>query len=577
MPSTESAARRHLVTIAVEDYFQVGSFNRLIQRGEWYRFEPRVEANTRRALDLLDEFGVRGTFFVLGWIADTMPELIAEIARRGHEVASKGYYHRSMRAMTPGEFREDLARAREALRRASGQRVLGYRVADEWLRPADLWALDVLCEEGYEYDSSVCSVLGRFASEPWRRFAHLHQFGERTLWEFPISSIELFGLAVPVAGGNWYRQLPPWLVRRAVEHWTKTYTTPYLMYFHVWELDPDPPKISAASWVQRVRTYRNLDRMPDRIRDYLSRYRFTAVADHLGLAVQTQPPPLSKPAPPPAVPIVMPTVRGEDKRLPATIVIPCYNEELILPYLANTLRSVEDKLGSQYHLEFLFVDDESSDDTYRALQRLFGQQTNYSIVRHARNLGVAGAIATGIAAAATEIVCSIDCDCTYDPHALGDMISLLGPDVDLVTASPYHPRGNVRNLPAWRLSLSRSLSHLYRLLLRHKLYTYTSCFRVYRRSQVLQLGVRNTDFLGIAELLARLDLAGGGIVEFPATLQVRMLGRSKMRVLETILGHLGLMCRLALVRMTGRQSRLRPREVMTAGSVVTAPTEQQSV
>jgi glycosyltransferase involved in cell wall biosynthesis len=273
----------------------------------------------------------------------------------------------------------------------------------------------------------------------------------------------------------------------------------------------------------------------------------------------------------------MPTARGEDERLPATIVIPCYNEELILPYLANTLRSVEDKLGSQYRLKFLFVDDESSDDTYQALQRLFGQQANYRIVRHAKNLGVAGAIGTGLAAAETEVVCSIDCDCTYDPHVLGEMIPLLASDVDMVTASPYHPRGGVRNLPAWRLSLSRSLSRLYRLLLRHKLYTYTSCFRVYRRGQVLQVGVRHTDFLGIAELLARLDLAGGGIVEFPATLQVRMLGRSKMRVLETILGHLGLLCRLALVRMTGRQSRLRPREAMTTGSVVTAPTEQQSV
>jgi len=568
---------RHLVTVAVEDYFQVGSFNRLIQRGEWYRFEPRVEANTRRALDLLDEFGVRGTFFVLGWIADTMPELIAEIARRGHEVASKGYYHRSMRAMTPGEFREDLARAREALRRASGQRILGYRVADEWLRPADLWALDVLCEEGYEYDSSVCSVLGRFASEPWRRFAHMHQFGDRTLWEFPISSIELFGLGVPIAGGNWYRQLPPWLVRRAVEHWTRTYTTPYLMYFHVWELDPDPPKISAASWIQRVRTYRNLDRMPDRIREYLSRYRFTAVADHLGLAVQTQPPPLPKPAASDPVPIVRTSPKAEDARLPVTIVVPCYNEELILPYLANTLRSVEEELGNRYRLQFLFVDDKSSDDTLGALQRLFGQRANHRIVSHPRNLGVAGAIGTGLAAAETDVVCSIDCDCTYDPHVLGEMIPLLATDVDLVTASPYHPRGSVRNLPAWRLSLSRSLSRLYRLLLRHKLHTYTACFRVYRRERVLQVGVRNTDFLGIVELLARLDLAGGTIVEFPATLQVRMLGRSKMRVLTTILGHLGLLARLTAVRMSGQQARLQPVGPKSTITDTTVAVERQGV
>jgi hypothetical protein len=143
------------------------------------------------------------------------------------------------------------------------------------------------------------------------------------------------------------------------------------------------------------------------------------------------------------------------------------------------------------------------------------------------------------------------------------MIPLLASGVDMVTASPYHPLGGVRNLPAWRLSLSRTLSRLYRLLLRHKLYTYTSCFRAYRRSRVLQVGVRNTDFLGIAELLGRLDLAGGAIVEFPATLQVRMLGRSKMRVLETILGHLGLLVRLAGVRMTGRQARLRPTEAVS--------------
>ena len=126
------------------------------------------------------------------------------------------------------------------------------------------------------------------------------------------------------------------------------------------------------------------------------------------------------------MPILRPTVRGQDERLPATIVIPCYNEELILPYLANTLRSVEDKLGGQYRLEFLFVDDGSSDDTYHALQRLFGERANYRIVRHPKNLGVAGAIGTGLAAAETDVVCSIDCDCTYDPHTLGEMIPCWG-------------------------------------------------------------------------------------------------------------------------------------------------------
>src|SRR5262245_7079502 len=134
------SSKRHLLTIALEDYFQVGAFNRLIQRKQWYRFETRLEHNTRRVLELLDRFNVKATFFVLGWIADQYPELVHLVAERGHEIASKGYYHRSIRGMTPTEFREDLARSREALERASRTRVFGYRVADGWLQPTDLWA-----------------------------------------------------------------------------------------------------------------------------------------------------------------------------------------------------------------------------------------------------------------------------------------------------------------------------------------------------------------------------------------------------------------------------------------------------
>jgi hypothetical protein len=349
------------------------------------------------------------------------------------------------------------------------------------------------------------------------------------------------------------------MVRRAVEYWDRTYTAPYVMYFHVWELDPDPPKISAASWLQQVRTYRHVDRMPGLIRQYLGRYRFTSIAGHLGIPVQTEPPPSAPPLPEPVQDAAI-GVSGarEGDRPSVTVVIPCFNEELILPYLANTLRSVEQKLTPHYQLEFLFVDDRSEDDTHGALKRIFGDRPNCRIVRHGRNLGVAGAIATGINAARTEIVCSIDGDCTYDPHTMQEMIPLLAPGVDLVVASPYHPQGKVRNVPEWRLGLSRTLSGLYRRVLHHKLYTYTSCFRVYRRTTILQIPIRDTRFLGVAELVGRLDLAGGSIVEFPATLQVRMLGRSKMKILHTILGHLGLLARLIRIRLTKSQDRLVP-------------------
>ncbi|MGA2382686.1 MAG: glycosyltransferase [Gemmatimonadales bacterium] len=559
---TESP-KRHLLTIALEDYYHVGAFNRLIQRGEWYRFETRLERSARNTLDLLDEFGIHATFFALGWVADTLPELVREIADRGHEIASKGYYHRNIQQLSPTEFREDLARSREALQKASGQRILGYRVADLWFRPADLWALDVLTEQGYEYDSSIAPTFRSYASEPWRRFAHPHQFGDKTLWEFPISTASVFGWLIPVAGGNYFRQFPVGMVRRAVAHWDRAYAAPFVMYFHTWEMDPEQPKISAAPLLQRIRTYRNLDKMPEILRYYFGRYRLTGVADYLGLgtagptaafrAVASREAERVRAIVPP-----QPALAGAGPRTPATIVVPCYNEELILPYLANTLKSVEQKLGDRYDLRFVFVDDASVDGTWEALHRIFGTMPNATFLRHERNRGVAAGVMTGLRHARTEVVCSIDCDCTYDPHTLGRMIPLLTDDVDLVTASPYHRDGAVRNVPKWRLSLSKSLSALYRRVLHHKLATYTSCFRVYRQSAAADIVLERGGFLGVAEMLARLDLGGSKIVEFPTTLEVRMLGRSKMKVVRTIAGHLGLLASLVRLRLTGGVAPRRP-------------------
>ncbi len=443
-----SATGPHILTVALEDYYHVGAFNRVIQRGQWYRFERRIEASTMRTLDLLDEFQSRATFFVLGWVADTMPELIRVVAERGHEIASKGYYHRNIRQLTPAEFRDDLARAREALERAGGHRIIGYRVADDWFQPADLWALDVLADEGYEYDSSVGPILRSYASEPWRRFAHLHRYNDRTLWELPISTADIFGFLVPIAGGNYFRQFPERMVRRAVAQWTRTYTAPYVMYFHTWELDPDQPKINSAPWFSRVRQYRNLDRMPQILRYYLKRYQFTTAAGYLGLTpaairAESRETILPRARVSGGVMVLKPASSGDTQigggdargllsagsgagpvltappaeRIPVSVVIPCYNEELILPYLANTLASVEAHLTS-YAFTFIFIDDHSSDGTNEALHRIFGDRPNCIIVRHATNQGVAAGIVTGIQRATTEIVCSMDCDCTYDPHEL---------------------------------------------------------------------------------------------------------------------------------------------------------------
>lgn len=565
--------KRHLLTVMLEDYFHVAAFHGLIQRGQWYRFETRFEQNTLKALDLLDRYNIKATFFVLGWVAEKQPEIVKEVARRGHELASRGLYHRSTRGITAAEFRDDLKRARAAVERASGARVLGYRAARRWSSPADLWALDILAEEGYAYDSSLVPLSRGFRAEPWRRFAHEHQSGDKSIWEFPVSTLNLLGWGVPIAGGNYFRQFPHTLLKHAVERWHRANDAPFVMYTHVWELDPRQPRISGASSLAKLRHYRNLDKVAWVLEEYFKKYKFVGVADYLGLSTARGESEASiaeqerveielaverrRPLQPVQSQLTAadPAVEGQGKtRTPVSIVVPCFNEELILPYLANTLKSVESALKDEHDLRFIFVDDGSSDRTAESLHRLFDSWKNCTIVRHARNLGVAAAILHGVRQAETEIVCSIDCDCTYDPHVLREMIPLLCEDVDMVTASPYHPQGRVRNVPGWRLSLSKSASFLYRRVLRQKLHTYTSCFRVYRRSAVADLRLRESGFLGVAEILGRLDLRGGKVVEYPAMLEVRLFGRSKMKVVRTIGGHLRLLLRLLLMRLNNHQA-----------------------
>ncbi len=540
--------KQHLLTVLLEDYFHVGAFNRLIQSGQWYRFETRFAQNTRKALDLLDQYKIKATFFVLGCIADQQPELVREVAERGHEIASRGYYPRSVQQLTPEEFREDLARAREALQRASGQRIVGYRAAQKLYLPEDIWALNILAEEGYAYDSSVMPHKRAASQNNDLRFAFVHEAGGRRLWEFPYSSVRFGPLVVPIAGGNYFRQIPHTLVKHAVARWNRRSKAPFVMYFHVWELDPEQPRINASA-LTRLRHYRKLDKMRWVLEDYLSQYKFVGGAEYLSIDTRQTAGEI-RPVTPEILSGPLPPLRPALPGAPVSIVIPCYNEEKALPYLANTLHSVEAKLGAKYDLRFIFVDDCSRDQTWALLHELFGNNPRYTLVRHEQNGGVAAAILTGLRAAETEIVCSMDCDCTYDPHELGRMIPLLTDDVAMVTASPYHPDGAVRNVPSWRLSLSRGASWLYRKILRQPLYTYTSCFRVYRRSVVKHVALAESGFLGVAEMLGKLDLSGARVVEYPSTLEVRLFGESKMKIGRTIAGHLKLMSRLVRLRFS---------------------------
>ncbi len=565
-------AKRHLLTVVLEDYFQVGAFGSVVHRDYWYRFETRLERNTLRTLDLLDQYGFQATFFVLGWVAEHMPDMVREVAQRGHEIANRGYALRGVRERTRAGFRDDLLRAHEALERASGHAIRGYRAGKPRLRREELWILDILAQEGYVYDSSLMPMYRTYRDEPWRRWAHRHRCGEHELWEFPYATRDVGGWLIPVAGGNFFRQLPRRFIARALEHWDRTYDTPFVMYFHVWELDHEQPVIQAASRVARLRHYRNLDQMTAILEDHFTRFRFGSIAQYLEL-------PAAEPARA-AIPLAAAVGSalalapdgnglGDDAsgidadvqaevnapQLPVSVIIPCFNEQVVLPYLARTLNHVDAVLRKDYALHYIFVDDGSHDATWETLQERFALQPNCTVLRHDQNRGVAAAILTGARYAGTDIVASIDSDCTYDPSVLATLIPLLEDDVDMVTASPYHPEGGVRNVPPWRLGLSRLASWLYGLVLQQDLYTYTSCFRVYRRRAIAHLDLQYQGFLGITEMLGTMALQGRRIVEGPAILDVRLLGTSKMKVLKTMMAHLGLLGHLLRMRIQGRVAR----------------------
>jgi polysaccharide deacetylase family protein (PEP-CTERM system associated) len=570
--------KKHFLTFVVEDYFHSSALSSVISPRRWQRFERRIEANTRGVMDILDQHQTRATFFVLGCVADEMPALMQEISQRGHEVASKGHCRRPLSEMTPSAFRADVCRSKLAIENATRDQVLGFRLGRGSLHREDLWALDILAEEGFRYDSSVYPQFCSAAKGRLPRFPHVHRRGDRQILELPLSTFGRDDCLLRVAGGNYVRQFPNVWIKQAFRYWHDHYTSPFNMYFHVWEFDADLPQITGVPLLTRMRQYRNLTKVPDLLRYFLENYSFGSIANVMDMKTATAASPLCRSG---AVPLdrsesnESPSRNGS--RAPAywspfrqesalndrgprqrvTIVIPCYNERPALRYLQRTLAELDETLGRSFEVSLVFVDDGSTDGTWEELQSLFGDRLNHRLIRHAQNLGVAAATLTGIRHADTPMVCAIDADCTYDPHQLQNLIPLLTDSVDLVTASPYHPLGGVLNVPRWRLFLSRGASRLYRLLLRNKLHTYTSCFRVYRKS--VMDGIRVTDgrFLGITEILWKLDQSGSQIVECPAVLEARMLGTSKLKTVRGIIAHLKLIARIAYQRFTAPRSDSR--------------------
>ena len=274
---------KNVISFDVEDYFHVAAFADRIDTSQWASFPSRVETNTKKILEMLASKDVRGTFFVLGWVAERFPSLIKCIGDAGHEVACHSLEHRKLFQMTPAEFLDDTRKAKHAIEDACGQPVRGYRAPSFSITQDSLWALEILAELGFEYDSSIFPVEHpNYGLPRFPRFPVLITTKSGPLVEFPMTTLELGKLRSPLAGGAYLRILPYWYMRWGLEYVNGTENQPFCLYLHPWELDSNQPRIG-ASLTARLRHYVGLrsteSKLVRLLRDFEYQHMITLIGE----------------------------------------------------------------------------------------------------------------------------------------------------------------------------------------------------------------------------------------------------------------------------------------------------------
>lgn len=268
-------------TVDVEDYFHVSGFANCISPRDWDSFPCRVQGNTERLLNLLQEKKVRGTFFILGWVADRYPRLIQRIADEGHEIGCHSYWHRLVYEMTPVEFLEDLNRARLAIEQAAGVNVSMYRAPSFSITKSSLWALDILAEQGFTVDSSIFPIKReRYGIADSTSEIHLRQGTRQSILEYPPTVWRAGPIRVPI-GGGYFRVAPKWLTSAAI-FGNRCAGVPSMFYIHPWEIDPEQPRVAGATLANRARHYAEIRRSYKKLTWLLDRHRFSTISDVLG-------------------------------------------------------------------------------------------------------------------------------------------------------------------------------------------------------------------------------------------------------------------------------------------------------
>ncbi len=262
------------MTIDVEDYFQVSAFAKHISRSDWPHLPCRIERNMDIILSLLDEHRVQATFFTLGWIAERYPEMVRQIAKNGHELASHGYHHLRANEQTMDEFRKDVGSSKALLEDIAGQKVKGYRAPSFSINEKNLWALDVLHEEGYEYSSSIYPIRHDHYGMPDAPRFGFRPSGSNGILEIPATTVSLFGRNLPAAGGGYFRLMPYQFSRWLMNRVNAKDGESCIFYFHPWEIDPGQPRQQGIGLKTRFRHYLNLSQMEAKITSLLADFQW---------------------------------------------------------------------------------------------------------------------------------------------------------------------------------------------------------------------------------------------------------------------------------------------------------------
>lgn len=274
---------KNAISIDLEDWFCVHNLSGVIKKEGWDECELRVRESTERILALFNKHNVRATFFVLGWVAERIPELIKELETQGHEIAVHGYNHLLLTEISPQEFEEDLTKALEVIEQSGVKtRPVGFRAPSfTMVGSTKGWALPILEKHGFKYDSSVFPI--GFHPDYGMVEAPLSPYKiTESLYEFPMSCLEVFGRRFPFSGGGYFRLLPYAYTKYCMQKFNGQ-GRPAVFYLHPWEVDPGQPRVQNLSISKKLRHYSNLDKTESRLSRLLADFEFTTIREVLGL------------------------------------------------------------------------------------------------------------------------------------------------------------------------------------------------------------------------------------------------------------------------------------------------------